>query len=307
MSRTAPLAGAAPADAADAVDRVEGERRRALARGRRETALWLTVMVGVLVWSAHVSGLFGAAMAGDPLARIGVFLGRMAPDLRLETLFADRATPGSLAYWFYDGDKWLAAALETVQMAILGTVIGGVIALALCCLAARNLMPAAPVRWGLRRCFEALRTIPDIILAIVLAAAFGVGPMAGVITLVIVTVGSFGKLFTEALEAAETGPTEGVRAAGGGWLAQIRFGVAPQVAPTLVAYALLRLEINLAAAAALGIVGAGGIGIELERAITYTEFETYLAVLLIIIAMIFIIDMTSEAIRHRLIGVGAPR
>lgn len=278
-----------------------------ISAGRRNTALWLIVFLGVLGWSVHVSDLLGAATAGDPFARIGAFIGRMTPDLRFDALFADRTTQGSFAYWFYDGDKWLAAAIETVEMAIVGTVFGGVISIGLCCLAARNLMPFGPVRWVLKRFFEALRTVPDIILAIVLAAAFGVGPMAGVITLTIATVGSFGKLFTEALEAAEPGPVDGVRAAGGGWFAQIRFGVAPQVLPNLVAYALLRLEINLAAAAALGIVGAGGIGIELERAITYTEFDTYLAVLLIIIAMIMTIDMTSEAIRHRLIGVGNKR
>jgi phosphonate transport system permease protein len=83
----------------------------------------------------------------------------------------------------------------------------------------------------------------------------------------------------------------------------MRYGVVPQVAPNLISYSLLRLETNLSAAAALGIVGAGGIGVELQRAISYTEFDTYLAILLIIVMMIFLIDMASEAIRHRLVGL----
>ncbi|MDO9246304.1 MAG: phosphonate ABC transporter, permease protein PhnE, partial [Phenylobacterium sp.] len=90
-------------------------------------------------------------------------------------------------------------------------------------------------------------------------------------------------------------------------LRKIRIGVVPQVLPNYASYALIRLEGNVAAAAALGIVGAGGIGIELQRAITYTEFDTYLAILLLIVGMIFLIDMASEAIRHRLIGLGEAR
>jgi phosphonate transport system permease protein len=90
-------------------------------------------------------------------------------------------------------------------------------------------------------------------------------------------------------------------AAGAGPVSKIRFGVLPQVLPNYASYILLRLEINVAAAAALGIVGAGGIGLELQRAITYTEFSTYLAILLLMVLVIFVIDMTSEAIRHNLL------
>jgi phosphonate transport system permease protein len=100
---------------------------------------------------------------------------------------------------------------------------------------------------------------------------------------------------------------EALEASGAGLARKIRYGVLPQVLPNYASYTLLRLEVNVAAATALGIVGAGGIGLELQRAITYTEFDTYLAILLLIIALIFVIDIASEGLRHRLIGLGAKR
>jgi phosphonate transport system permease protein len=168
-------------------------------------------------------------------------------------------------------------------------------------------MPIAAVRFTVRRTLEAIRTLPDLVLALILVAAFGAGPLAGVITLAISTMGSLGKLFSEINEEVDPRQLEGMRASGAGYAAMIRYGVVPQVLPNYTSYALIRLEGNLAGAAALGIVGAGGIGIELQRAITYTEFDTYLAILLLIVGMIFLIDIASEAIRHRLIGLGESR
>jgi phosphonate transport system permease protein len=192
-------------------------------------------------------------------------------------------------------------------MAIIATVAGAIGALAASFLCARNLMPIAPVRFIVRRGLEMIRTLPEIILALVLVAAFGVGPLAGIITLAISTMGSLGKLFSEINEEVDPRQLEAMEASGAGLVSKIRFGVVPQVLPNYASYTLLRLEGNLAGAAALGIVGAGGIGIELQRAITYTEFDTYLAILLLIVGMIFLIDIASEAIRHRLIGLGAAR
>ena len=108
-------------------------------------------------------------------------------------------------------------------------------------------------------------------------------------------------LFAEINEEVDPRQLEALDAAGAGLLTRIRFGLIPQVLPNYASYSLLRLEGNVAAAGALGIVGAGGIGLELQRAITYTEFSTYLAILLLLVSVIFVIDLTSEAIRHRLI------
>jgi phosphonate transport system permease protein len=168
-------------------------------------------------------------------------------------------------------------------------------------------MPLSPVRFVVRRSLEAIRTMPELILALILVAAFGVGPFAGVLALIVSTVGGLGKLFAEINEQIDPRPVEAIEASGANRIRQIRYGVLPQVLPAYASYALIRLEGNLAAAAALGIVGAGGIGIELQRAITFTEFDTYLAILLLMVGMIFVIDIVSEQIRHRLIGIGRPR
>lgn len=298
------VTGPGPGPGSDsAIARFEADRRRRLLQSRLIQLAWVLGFSAMFVWSLQISDFFSGQGGGDPLARMGQFLARMTPNLEARVLLEDRRTEGSLAYWYYDFPLWLDRAWETVQMAVVGTAAGAVTAFAFSLMAARNLMPLGAVRFVVRRSFEVLRTIPDIILAIMLTAAFGIGPMAGVLTLLIASTGSLGKLFTEALESADARPVEAVRASGASWVAQVRYGVLPQIAPALVSYALLRLEINLAAAAALGIVGAGGIGIELERAITYTEYDTYFAILLMIIAMIFLIDMASEFIRHRLIGL----
>ena len=278
-----------------------------LTRQRWQTAVGLILFSLILALSLQRSGFIGANIGGDPLARIGDFLHRMSPKLRVETLLADRRAPGSLASWFYDLPLWLKAAWLTLEMATLATVIGAGGAIVAGLLCARNLMPLSPVRFGVRRALEAIRTLPELILALILVAAFGVGPFAGVIALSISTVGGLGKLFAEINEQIDPRPLEAIEASGATRLRQIRYGVLPQVLPAYASYALIRLEGNLAAAAALGIVGAGGIGLELQRAITYTEFDTYLAILLLMVGMIFAIDIVSEQIRHRLIGLGRLR
>jgi phosphonate transport system permease protein len=139
-------------------------------------------------------------------------------------------------------------------------------------------------------------------MALILVAAFGLGPTPGVIALTLGTAASLTKLFAEANEAADMHQLQALQSAGGNWWQQLRFGLIPQVLPNVASYVLLRLEINVGAAAALGSVGAGGIGVELSRAITFTEYDTYFAVLLLIVGLIFLLDLVSEAIRDRLTG-----
>jgi phosphonate transport system permease protein len=278
-----------------------------LARHRLQTAVGLILFSVLLGVSLQRSGFLDANIGGDPLARIGLFLERMTPRLRADSLLADRRTAGSLASWFYDLPLWLKAAWQTFEMAMLATAIGAFGAVGAGLLCARNLMPWSPVRFAVRRTLEAIRTLPDLILALILVAAFGVGPFAGVLALIVSTIGGLGKLFAEINEQIDPRPLEAIEASGASRIRQIRYGVLPQVLPAYASYALIRLEGNLAAAAALGIVGAGGIGIELQRAITYTEFDTYLAILLLMVGMIFVIDIVSEQIRHRLIGLAGAR
>lgn len=285
----------------------EALRRTTLRRRRLEALVGLLIFSALLLISFQRSQFFSSDIGGDPLGRVSVFLDRMIPDLQPAALLADKHAKGSLAWWFYDLPLWLRLGWQTVEMAIVATVLGAAGALLASFLCARNLMPIPAVRFVVRRMLEAIRTLPELIVALVLVAAFGVGPLPGVITLAIATMGSLGKLFSEINEEIDPRQLEGLAAAGAGPVSRIRYGVIPQVLPNYASYALIRLEGNLAGAAALGIVGAGGIGIELQRAITYTEFDTYLAILVLIVGMIFLIDIGSEALRHRLIGLGGAK
>lgn len=284
------------------VEHFEADRSRALRRGRLVRLLQVLVITGLLGGAFQASGLFSSYLGDGAIGRIAHFLSRLLPDLQPGRLFEDRTTSGSLMYWLYDLDLWLKLLAETVQIAVVATVLGAILALPLSFLAARNLTPAVWIYWTVRRTSELVRTLPDIIVALILVAAFGLGPIPGVIALTLGTTASLTKLFAEANEAADMHQLEALQSAGGNWWQQLRFGLIPQVLPNLASYSLLRLEINVGGAAALGIVGAGGIGVELSRAITFTEFDTYFALLLLIVGLIFVLDLTSEAIRDRLIG-----
>jgi len=269
---------------------------------RRVQIFTLTGVVVVLALSVWLSGITATNIGDGLFERIGHFFYRMLPHLRWDSLFASRETPGSLLSWFYALPLWLKAIKETVEMAFVGTLLAGLIALPLSFGAAANVNRRGVLRQVIRRGFDTLRTIPEIILALIFAAAFSIGPVAGALTLTISSAGSLGKLFSEAIENGDVRAVESVRAAGGNWLLQMRFGMLPQVLPQVMSYWLLRLEMNVSIAAALGVVGAGGIGVELDQAISFTDFSTYLAILLILVCIIFAIDLVSEQIRHRLIG-----
>ncbi|MBU2587285.1 MAG: phosphonate ABC transporter, permease protein PhnE [Alphaproteobacteria bacterium] len=280
----------------------EQEWHRRSRQSRLVSLGWIVLASLVLLLSFELSEAGRSSVDAGWTARIASFADQMIPDLQLQNLFGGRGDAGSLASWFYDLPVWLVAMRETIAMAFVGSVIGGIFALLLSFYGARNLNKN---RFGVqfvRRSLDLARTIPDVIMALIFAAAFNLGPVAGTLTLIISTVGSLGKLFSESLENAEMRQVDSIAALGGNWFLQIRYGVIPQILPQLLSYWLLRLEINLSAAAALGIVGAGGIGMELQRAISFTQFDTYLAILLLIIGYIVVLDMLSEALRHRLIG-----
>ncbi|HMO42943.1 MAG TPA: hypothetical protein PKB04_06395 [Phenylobacterium sp.] len=213
-----------------AVAAFEAERRRLLLRQRGEAVIGLLIFSVLLVVSFHRSQFFGSDIGGDPLGRMADFLTRMTPDLKAKALLADRRTEGSLHSWFYDLPLWLRSAWQTVEMAIRATALGAVLALGASFLCAQNLMPFAPVRFVVRRTLEAIRTLPDLIMALILVAAFGVGPLAGVLTLTISTLGSLGKLFAEINE--EIDPRQLERPAGRGRSRRSATGCCRRSCPT---------------------------------------------------------------------------
>ena len=141
----------------------------------------------------------------------------------------------------------------------------------------------------------------------IFVVAFGLGAMPGVLAIAIHTTGALGKLFAEVVENIDMKPVEGVIAAGGNFRQIVRFGVVPQVLANFTSYALLRFEINARSATVIGFVGAGGIGQDLLEAIRKFYYSDVSAILLMIIGMVMIIDMTTERVRHALIGLGGGR
>jgi phosphonate transport system permease protein len=256
---------------------------------------WLLFVVA-LAGAISVSQVSLARLAGGT-HRLGDFVRELLPHLDSQKLFDGRAVNGSLAYWYYGAGKWAGLIEQSIEIAVLATTLGFVAALLLSFPAARRRETSGAVTWAVRRVLEAARTVPELVSALIFVFVFGVGPLAGVLAIAIHTTGALGKLFSEVHENAEAGPIEGVVAAGGGWFARMRFGVLPQVLPNLASYALLRFEINVAASSAIGVVGAGGIGMELRSAIDLQQYPDALAIILMAVALIFIIDLTSEGLR----------
>jgi len=214
-------------------------------------------------------------------------------------------TEGSVAFWFYRIDDWAWLLLQTSQMAALATLAGAAVALVLAFPAARNIAPTRLLNVVTRRGLEAMRTVPEIVYALIFVWAFGIGPLAGILAIFLHTAGALGKLFSEVIENTELRAWEGLRASGANWAQACRYAILPQVAPNLISYALLRFEINVRGASVIGFVGAGGIGQELNLVIASNYYEEISAIIVLIILAVFLIDLVSERLRHRVIGAEA--
>ena len=188
-------------------------------------------------------------------------------------------------------------AIETVQIALWGTLLGIVLALPVCFFAARNLSPYAWVFHGLRQVLNVMRGINEIILALIFVAAVGLGPFAGVLAIAIHGAGMLGKFFAEAIEEIDEGPLDALRAAGAGTLQRIVFGVLPQVLPTWIGVVLYRFETNIRVSTVLGMVGAGGIGFELISSMKLFAYEDTAACVIVILVLVLAADLLSSKLR----------
>jgi phosphonate transport system permease protein len=191
---------------------------------------------------------------------------------------------------------------ETLAMAFLGTVLGAIVAFPLAFLASKNMMPFRPVQFGTRRFADLLRAFDYLIWALIFVRAIGLGPMAGIMAIAIVEVGTFVKLYSEAIENLDRKQMDGVRAAGGSTLQVIRFGVLPQVLPMMVSNTLYMFEHNVRSASILGIVGAGGIGFLLGDRLRAYELQEACTIIILVILTVYAIDFLSKKLRERIIG-----
>jgi len=284
---------------------VEHDYRRRRRARRWTVLLWGTVLLAALLASAWMSEVSPSALLAG-LPRAGDYFAKLVPDLQWRHLLSGAQTAGSVAYWFYRLDLWLWLLLQTSQMAALATVLGAALALLLCFPASANLAPSRATYIVCRRLLDLFRSVPDIVYALILVWAFGVGPPAGIFAISLHTVGALGKLFAEAVENADLGPWDGVRAAGGTWAQAVRYAILPQVAPNFLSYVLLRFEINVRGATVIGFVGAGGIGQELYTVISFSYYQEISAIVVLIVLAVSLIDILSERLRSvAMRGAGA--
>jgi len=285
----------------------------ALRRARQTESLLTFAAVILLFVVAAVWTDFSPEQVAAGLPRIGEYFGKLfsiEPNpragpiavLALPHLFGGVKEPQSVAYWFYRINVYVSLLWQTIEMAILATALGFGAAFALSFPATRTFVGSRTVVFIIRRLLELFRTIPQVVLAFILVWPFGIGPLAGIVAIAAHTTGALGKLFCELNENADLRPVEGIRSVGGSWLAQIRFGVVPQVMPGFLSYALLRFEINVRSSTIIGFVGAGGIGQELKRVIGFNIYEEVSAICILILLIVMAIDLISERVRHRFIG-----
>lgn len=198
----------------------------------------------------------------------------------------------------------LLALAETLAIAFLGTLLAALIALPIGFVAARNTTMNQVLRFVSRRGLDSLRGIDALIWALIWVSVVGLGPFAGVLAIMTNDIGTFGKLFSEAIEAADRKAQEGVVASGGGGAARVRFGVVPGVLPVLAGQVLYFFESNARSSTIIGIVGAGGIGLVLAEMIRTLEWQAVSMIVLLVLVMVAAIDFVSGRLRRRLIGAG---
>lgn len=310
MTATAEIS-APPLSGPGAIAAFQHDFSHARSRARRDWAIGAVLFFAVFFLTAWLGDFFKVAQVTLPdgsrdfrwiipvgLPKLGDYIEKTIPLLRWESLGAD------LAEWFWRWKTWLGLLVETVLIAFMATSLGVIGGFLLSFPAARNLTPNRAVLWITRRLLELARTVPDLVWALIFVFAFSVGPMAGVLAIGLHATGALGKLYSEANENIDMRPLDGVKASGGTWFDQIRYGVVPQVLPNIISYTLLRFEINVRSSSIIGYVGAGGLGQEFRTAMSLQEYTDLSALFVIIFFTVVIIDYGSEKLRHRVIGMG---
>ena len=244
----------------------------------------LALVVGVAIF-AMLRLEFSFARLGSGIVQLGTFLGLMVPP-----------SPGTQLWML------LHALAETVAIAFLGTMLAAILSFPLAFLSARNVMTQRIVQFLARRFSDSIRGVDTLIWALIWINVVGLGPFAGVLAIMTSDIGSFTKLYSEAIEAVDSKPAEGVTSAGGSRLHAIRFGIVPQVMPVLISQTLYYFESNTRSATIIGIVGAGGIGLHLAEQIRTYEWDKVAFIILMILVTVAVIDAMSSRLRLALVG-----
>jgi phosphonate transport system permease protein len=275
---TATTPSTPPPTSLDPAERQRLERAFSVPRARFLARIPIAVLV--LLWSFW-GAEFNFTKLGEGTVNMGEFLSRLFPP--------DFSKLGTIT----------ALLIETVQMAIVGTVLGAVLSLLVAFAAASNIAPPwlyYPARWAM----NIIRSVPDLVFALMFVSAVGLGPFAGILAMTLGSLGSIGKIFAEAMESVDRGPITAMQAVGASKRQVIQYGILPQAAPLLTSYSLLLFEGNVRGATILGLVGAGGIGLELTTAMRMYNYGHLSAIIICIIVLVTVIDQGSALIRRKI-------
>ncbi|MFO7786272.1 MAG: phosphonate ABC transporter, permease protein PhnE [Halospina sp.] len=211
--------------------------------------------------------------------------------------FVGRAFPPNIS----DLDTVGWAMLETLNIAIVGVTVGVLLSIPFAFLSARNTTPYQWVRALTRLVVTGMRTVPDLIWALIFVVAVGLGPLAGVLAIVMDTIGFAARFFSERIEEVDPGPSEALTATGAGRLSVIGGAIMPETLASMTATSLYSVEKSIRSAVTLGLVGAGGIGVELAAAMRLFNYDEACTIILVILVVVMGFEQISSAIRKRVI------
>lgn len=267
-------------DSTVAVALQEASRRRS--QRLTKALMWGAAAIGVLWFTGTQIGMNPAALArGVPF--MADFFSRMfPPDLGHLSLLGD-------------------ATIETVQIAVWGTLLAILFSIPLSILGARNTAPHPLVFHATRLFLNALRAINELVFALIFVAAVGLGPFAGVLAIALHATGMLAKFTAEEMEGVDRGQVEAMQASGAGRMQVILFGVVPQVIPAFISYAIYRFDVSIRAATILGLVGAGGLGFSLIKTMKLFKYHETATCILVIFVLVFISDWVCAKVRARIL------
>jgi phosphonate transport system permease protein len=251
---------------------------------RPPITLWLGIVIGLgfIVHGFSISNLTPERFA-KAVGRLGDFIGQAIPP-NFERL-----------------PQILEATLETFEMALVGTLIGAILSLPLAILAARNTSPNVMVYFFFRWLIAFLRSVPDLVWGLIFLVAVGLGPGTGILAIAVDVMGFCGRFFAEKIEELAPGPIESLRMTGAPPIGVIVGAIVPAAMPSMVATTLYSLEHSVRSAVVLGLVGAGGIGVELSTSMKLLQYDTAFTIILVVFAVVISVERISAAIRRKLI------
>ncbi|GFE49614.1 phosphonate ABC transporter, permease protein PhnE [Roseobacter cerasinus] len=285
------MSDAALGSAPQGIDTIQSSYMAQVQRRRLYGGLTLLIFVILMASGFNIADDRNAGGFWDGLHQIGDY-----PAEVLTEAWEKRADLPALIL------KYVPALVETVNIAAVSTLIGGMGGLVLSLLGTRGLAKWPRLIPLFRRISDIMRAVPEIVIALMLIFVLGGGPVPAMIAIAIHTAGALGKMFSEVAENADLKPVEGLASTGATWSQRMVLGVLPQVAPNYISYALLRFEINIRASAILGFVGAGGLGYELRNAMAWGpgRFDEAGAIFILLFGTIVFFDQVSSRYRNRL-------